>query len=93
MMRLTSANGLQPGPNLVSLAPPHRLPDDHIPVVALVAEHHHDPDNQTNVTIMFIPDQRVVGDAVVHDPAKWRIDRNRTRNRCNLFKNHHLRFN
>ena len=29
----------------------------------------------------LLPDERVVGDAVVHDPAKGRIDRNRTRNR------------
>lgn len=64
-----STNGLQPGPDLVSLAPPNRLPDDHVPVVALVA------------------DQRVVGDTVVHDPAKGRIDRNRTRNRFTFRKN------
>ena len=40
VIRVTSANWLKPGPDFVSLAPPHRLPDDHVPVVALVAEHH-----------------------------------------------------
>lgn len=64
-----SANWLKPGPDFVSLAPPHRLPDDHVPVVALVA------------------DQRVVGDAVVHDPAEGRVDRDRTRNRFTFGKN------
>ena len=41
VMRLTSTNGLKPGPDFISLAPPHRLPNDHVAVVALVAEHHH----------------------------------------------------
>ena len=40
VIRVTSANWLKPGPDFVSLAPPHRLPDDHVAVVALVAEHH-----------------------------------------------------
>ena len=40
VIKLTPANWLKPGPDFVSLAPPHRLPDDHVAVVALVAEHH-----------------------------------------------------
>ena len=39
VIRVTSANWLKPGPDFVPLAPPHRLPDDHVPVVALVAHH------------------------------------------------------
>ena len=38
MIRPTSTNGLQSGPDFVSLASPHRLADDHVAVVALVAE-------------------------------------------------------
>ena len=38
MIRPTSTNGLESSPDFVSLASPHRLADDHVAVVALVAE-------------------------------------------------------
>ena len=38
MIRPTSTNGLQSGPDFVSLASPHRLADDHVAVVALVGD-------------------------------------------------------
>ena len=81
---LTSTNGLKPSPDFISLAPPHRLPNDHVAVVALVAEHHQHYCRSWlfHTTMGILPNERVVGDAVVHDPAKGRIDRDRTRNRC-----------
>lgn len=35
---VTSADGLEPGPLLAPVTPPHALPDDHVAVVALVGD-------------------------------------------------------
>ncbi len=37
-VRVTSADGLEPGPPLAPVTPPHSLPDDHVAVVALVGD-------------------------------------------------------
>ena len=37
-MVLTSADGLEPGPLLAPVTPPHALPQDHVAVIALVRD-------------------------------------------------------